>query len=272
MSLPKKTQLKLPRLSNEAYERAEALASYSFDTCPTCKSKPIEVAPGIYGWENGTYTLDGHELDCDCDTQRLLYRHYLAANIGDQYQRLNWREFYGSSEAVDLVSLYLDSWTSAKNNGIGLEFYSPETGSGKTFAATHIGKELIKKGEKVYFTPFLDFINILSATDRIEQEERLFKTTVLILDEVRPATTMIQNTFFSNRFEELIRNRTNFNRVTIMTTNLEPGELRYEYPRPYSLLEAKQKRIKMSGDDARIGERKMRNQELFMNNEIEPIY
>lgn len=278
--MPKKIKqqprLRLPRLTNDEYDCVSAIARKSgipLSQCPTCGAKDIRVDENHYGWENGTYRLDGKELPCDCQTQMDLRKHYYLANIGDQFQRLNWSEWYGSQDAKDAVELYLNGWGNAKLNGMGLEFSSPQLGVGKTFAATHIGKELVKKGERVYFLPFLEVIGLLSKDldYRNTQEDRLRDTTVLILDEVVPAISVAQRQFFAGRFEELIRHRTNFNRPTIMTTNLEPVDLHYEYPRTYSLLEAKQIRVEMDGEDARQGNRGMRNIELLANNEIEPI-
>ena len=47
------------------------------------------------------------------------------------------------------VKKYLDHYKSAKQNGMGIEFAGQTLGTGKTFAATHIAKELIKQGENV---------------------------------------------------------------------------------------------------------------------------
>jgi DNA replication protein DnaC len=273
---PQTKRLRLPRLTNDEYDYVEAVARKSgipLSVCPTCGAKRISVDEDNHGWENGTYLLDGVEYPCDCQAQIELRKHYYLANIGDQYQRLSWDEFYGSADAKDAVNLYLDAWDSAKLNGMGLEFNSPQLGTGKTFCATYVGRELIKRREKVYFMPFLEVIGLLSRglDYRNSQEDRLRDTTVLILDEVVPAISTAQRQLFGTKFEELIRHRTNYNRPTIMTTNLRPKQLREEYPRSYSLLEAKQIRVEMSGDDARQGDRGLRNIELLKNGEVEPI-
>lgn len=269
-------RLRLPHLTNSQYEEVAAIARKSgipLSQCPTCLTKEIEVDEDNHGWVNGTYRLDGVEHECDCYTQMMLRKHYLLANIGDQYQRLNWADFQGTKDAVDAVEMYLGSWQTAKINGMGLEFSSPALGVGKTFAATYVAKELVKKGESVYFTPFNNVVNLYSkeATYRDRTEQRLADTTVLVLDEVIPAISHAQNQLFASKFEDLIRHRTNFNRPTIMTTNMTPDALHEEYPRTYSLLEAKQIRIEMSGADARQGVRGMRNLELLANEEVEPI-
>lgn len=199
----------------------------------------------------------------------LLRRHYLLAGIGDQYQRLDWSDFRGTDDAKDAVKLFLDRWKGFKLNGMGLEFSSPRLGVGKTFAATHVGKELIKMGESVFFVPFLTAVRIL-LEDR-EGEERLRDTTVLILDEIGTGMSEAQDTLFSMKFEELIRHRTNYNRVNVITTNLTAEQLYDAYPRTYSLLAAKQLRIEMDGEDARQSFIELENIELIANDEVRPI-
>lgn len=264
----------LPRLSNADYERVETLATLggiSLDQCPTCLTRPTEVAPDNFVRIPGTYRYKGETYPCDCEQQIQLRKHYLLANIGDQYQRLDWAEFSGTVDASDAIETYLGEWPSFRHHGMGLEFTSTRLGTGKTFAATHVGKELIKRGERVYFIPFLEVISLYSRDDRDEQEERLRDTTVLILDEVVPPYTTAQERLFASKFEELIRHRTNFNLPTVMTTNIEPAKLREVYPRPYSLLEAKQVRIRMDGEDARVNFIASENLELAMNGEVRKI-
>lgn len=271
-----RTRLKLPRLTNSEFEHVADLArklGHPLTQCPTCGAREQPIDENTYGWENGTYLLDSKEVPCDCETQMDLWVHYLRAGIPTQYQRLDWKDYTGSEQVREDVAMYLERWPIAKLNGMGVEFSSPNLGVGKTFAATYIGKELVKQGERVLFMEFLEIIGLLSKEQaaRSAAEQRLHDATVLILDEVRPASTGPQHELFSRQFEELIRYRTNFNLPTIMTTNLTPDELRSEYPRPYSLLEAKQIRIEMKGADARIKDRSMRNIELLANGEVEPL-
>jgi DNA replication protein DnaC len=266
----------LPRLNNAEYDAVVKLARNSgipLGQCPTCLSREIEVEPGVHGRENGTYQFRGTVFECDCDIQMLLRRHYLLAGIGEQYQRLDWEDFRGTPAVREAVGMFLDKWQNFKLHGMGLEFSSPNLGVGKTFAATHVGKELIKRGEKVIFMPFLEIIGLLGrdVDFRTAQEDRLRDSAVLILDEVVPPYTQAQGNLFSAKFEELIRYRTNFNRVTIMTTNLTPNKLHEHYPRTYSLLEAKQIRIEMGGKDARQDFIGMENIELVANGEVRPI-
>jgi DNA replication protein DnaC len=261
--------MRLPHLTNEQAEevalRAEP-SGISPDMCPTCLSTP-EGGERV----NGVYKLDGVEHPCDCETQVILRKHYLLANIPDQYIHLDWKaDFDGSPKAQEAVDIFLERWPSFKRNGMGVEFASRGLGVGKTFAATTLGKELVKRGEKVLFCQFREAIQGVINGDTV-LEGRLRNTNVVILDEVIAPYTDKQKKFFADRFETIIRHRTNYNGVTIMTTNLSEAEIKEHYERTYSLLSAKQMRVDMTGEDVRPLKIGSRNLELVMNGETRPI-
>lgn len=265
--------LKLPRMTDKEFDQVETLAKKHgkpLSTCPTCHASQIDVDEDNWGWENGTYRYKGEEHDCDCDFQRALFRQYLFANIPEQYMRLNWADYTGSPEVLEPVATYLEKWQSFRDNGMGMMFMSENLGVGKTFAATHIGKELTKRGIHVYYTPFIKVVDTYMQADREEIEDRLFDTQVLILDEVmRPYGN--QQPLFAMKFENLVRYRTDHNLPTIVTTNMEPDELHETFPRVYSLLEAKQWLVVLRGEDARRKIIADENLEIALNNEIRPI-
>lgn len=196
----------------------------------------------------------------------------MVARIPDQYMRLDWdKDFRGEQETKDRVAMYLDKWDAAKRDGMGMEFLSPRQGVGKTFGATHIGRELVKAGERVLFAPFSEVIRSLEVAADREFEERARDTTVLILDEVTPPPTIKASSLFANRFEAIIRHRTNYNRPIIMTTNMTHEDLEEQYPRTYSLLYPKQIPVPMKGDDARQGAVAQTNLDRMINDDTRPI-
>ncbi len=243
----------------------------NIDTCPTCESKlTYDEDGGFYDRTPGTYRFRGVDAECDCERQLELRQHYVWANIPQQYQRLAWAEYDGSQEARDLVATFLDKWEGFDKNGVGIELCGEGLGTGKTFAATTIGKELVKRNVPVYFIAFRDLIDSFAGRDDALLE-RVKSVRVLILDEVVPYNSAAQGSVYADRFESIIRHRTNWNLITIMTTNLEEGALKDHYPRVYSLLEAKQVRIVLKGDDQRMGRIGMENIELAANGEIRPL-
>ncbi len=264
--------LRLRTLPDEEYDEAEELAillkGRGLGYCPTCKSKindddPVEEVPS-------TYRFRGENLLCDCKAQIALFARYLLARIPEEYMRLDWSDYDGSPAAREFVDGYIAKWGNYRDHGLGAEFGGPKLGIGKTFAATHIGKELIKQRQQVYFIPFVEMVSAFERENGEEIENRIRMTPYVILDDIMPPVSERQKNFYHTRFEAIIRHRTNYNLPTIITTNLTSEELSGYYPRTYSLLAAKQKRIDMDGEDFRafIG---FENVELAENGEVRPI-
>lgn len=266
---------RLRLLTDDEISRVTLLAAQSgtpIEDCPTCRSEyGSHDESGYLYREPGTYRLYGEIHQCDCDRQVLLRKHYLLANIPEQYQRLDWNSFQGPEEIRKNVDIFLNKWQSFRNNGMGVEFGGPDIGVGKTFCATYIARQLIQQNQSVYFIQFRDLLTALAYDGNTEEARRAKETPFLILDEVLPPFSSNSAGLFMDRFETLIRHRTNWNMVTIMTTNLTDHELLIHYPRPYSLLAAKQMRVNMDGVDYRMGAISEENLELTMNDEIRPL-
>lgn len=270
---------RLPRMSNQQFDEVERLAhakNIKLSICPTCGSKRIEVEPdsGIYVWPESTYRLDGKDYPCDCERQIELARHYLLANIPNDYWTLSEDEYFGDPDALAKVQVYLERWPDMFSHGIGMEFYSPTMGTGKTMLATMIAKHLVKSGERVYFTPFRQTVGVFEMPYEARQaiETLLRHVPVLVLDEVVRSSSDAQRAFYAEKLEDLIRYRTSGNAVTIITTNLTSEELNDQYPRAFSLLAASAQQVFVNGEDARrAGEVSMLKLELVMNKESRPI-
>lgn len=264
-------------MSNQEFEEVESLIQRSPQgnnhRCPTCGAKPIEVAPGVHEWANSTYPgRNGIEV-CDCEAQIELFRHYLLAHIPEEYMRLDQEDYYGDPQAWDDTTEYLERWDNNKVYGLGLGYYSKTQGTGKTFLATRVARDLVKRGEFVYYINFRDIMSLyeMPYEERARAESRLKDSVLLVLDEVVQPITSAQHGFFASKFEELVRYRTNYGRVTILTTNLEPNELDGHYERTYSLLAAKQNHIGIVGLDARREGIWDQNTELAENGQRRPI-
>lgn len=262
---------RLRDLTDEEYDEADFLArikTKGLSFCPTCERRyPAQIdeedKPRMY-----YYDEEWHE--CNCQEQIALFARYHLAHIPEQYMRLDWEDYQGSLEAREFVDKYLQSWKNYRKNGFGVEFGGPKLGIGKTFAATHIGKELVKKRQKVYFVQFVEMASAFERSDAEIIENKIRMTPYVILDDIMPPTSDRQAMFYHTRFEAIIRHRTNYNLPTLITTNLTTDQLEEYYPRTYSLLAAKQKRIDMDGKDFRsfMG---LYNEELVANGESRPI-
>jgi DNA replication protein DnaC len=266
-------------MSNQQFDEVEELArqrNINLGICPTCGSKREEVEPnsGIYVWPDSTYKLDGESFPCKCEEQINLQRHYLLANLPKDYWTLSAADFFGDKDALAQAMSYLEKWDNMSRHGIGIQFYSPTMGTGKTMLATLIGKDLVQRGESVYFIPFRDTVRVyeMPYEERKEMVTRLRQTPVLVLDEVGLTLSDAQRAFFATELEDLIRFRTSGNSVTIVTTNLTPKELDEQYPRTFSLLAATTQLVSVSGEDVRrAGEIDFLNMELALNGEAKPI-
>lgn len=262
---------RLRDLTDEEYDHADELARQfkrGLDYCPTCKSRfPLQIGEEEKPRE---YFYDGEMNPCNCQEQIALFARYLLAGIPEQYMRLDWEDYQGSPDAQAFVAQYLEKWRLYRENGFGVEFGGPKLGIGKTFAATHIGKELIKRRQRVYFVPFVEMVAAFERSNAEAIEDKIRMTPYVILDDIMPPTSERQANFYHTRFEAIIRHRTNYNLPTIITTNLGQYDLVKYYPRTYSLLAAKQKRIDMDGQDFR-GIMGLYNIELVENGETRPI-
>jgi len=187
--------------------------------------------------------------------------------------KLGLDNYYGDEDALAAAQAYLEKWSNFRKHGMGMGFYSKTQGTGKTFLACYLARELVKRGESVYYIYFRKVVNTyeLSYDARKDEEDRLRDCTVLILDEIARPVSEAQCALFAEKFEELIRHRSNYNKVTIVTTNLTPEELDEIYPRTSSLLAAKEQSIKVNGNDVRKEGVWNVNKELVENGEVRPI-
>jgi len=197
----------------------------------------------------------------------------MAAGIPYKYMRYSEFDWVGDQKALAEVHGYLDGWERCRDFGMGLGFHAKTLGVGKTFLATFIGRALIRRGATVGFSNFNDVLNIyrLPNEQQLEREDWLKSRTVLVLDEVTEPVSDPQKNFFASRFEDLIRHRTNFNKVTIYTTNMEPDVLDRLFPRAYSLLSSNSQPITVNGSDVRRESVWDIDFELLQNGEVRPI-
>lgn len=267
--------LNLRSLNDKEYDQANALsikaAKKSLDFCPTCGTKYDLNDENFDDYEKSRrYRYREDLIACDCKLQIALFARYLLAGIPPQYMRLNWDDYDGSPNARKFVDAYLDKWKGFRRYGFGVEFGGTNYGIGKTFAATHLGKELIKRKQDVFFVEFVTMVSAFTRSNSEALEDKIRDTPYVILDDIKPPFSDKQENLYQMRLEAIIRHRTNFDFPTIVTTNLSAEELEEYYPVTYSLLAAKQKRIDMDGEDFRtiMG---LDNSELSVNDEVRPI-
>lgn len=118
---------------------------------------------------------------------------------------------------------YLKKWDEVKSKGIGAIF-TGDVGTGKTFYACCIAKELMKKGENVCLT---NFSKILDKYKGLEEDSHkvismVYNSTFLVIDDFG----IERRTEFANeKIYEFIDARKGTKLPTIVTTNLSLKEI-----------------------------------------------
>lgn len=230
--------------------------------CPTCEGR-------------GKYTFDFKVYDCDCVYQKLLQKHYFAANIPREYHDICLKDFIGDDRdaVTDAVERYLENVESNFHYGLGLSFSGPY-GTGKTFAMTSILKEMVKEGRSVYFITFEELINVWGAAWSNEEAQylldKLKSVEFLGMDEWR---TDPRNSggFLANGLDNVLRWRTSNLLPTFITTNMLPKQEEAEFDKAFSLLAAANDRVLTIGGDKRQNEVRVTKRELAKLNERRPI-
>ena len=206
-------------LSTEEAERVYHIRPELKEGCPTCEG-------------NSTYRWQGQDHDCDCQRQLQLAKHYTAAGIGKDFQRLSLDDWHGDEQIRQEVEHYLEHWKGYVDLGRGIIFYG-DYGTGKTFLANMILKYLVREGVRCYATTFSDMIEEFTATWGDKTKKQWFQDTfmytgVLLLDELgregRSSHNLPQSTF-----DRILRNRVQNARPTLLTTNIKPDDLDLGY-------------------------------------------
>ncbi len=230
--------------------------------CPTCGDR-------------GRYQLDFEVYECDCAYQKLLQKHYYAANIGREYHDICLEHFIGedASLVTETLTNYLDNFEAHEHYGAGLTF-TGGFGTGKTFAQAIVLKELIKRGRNVYMITFEELINTWGSAWNNDEAQWLFDklrgAEVLAIDELRTDPRNAGG-FLANGLDAVVRHRTSNLLPTLLSTNMEPHELEREFTKVYSLLSAKNSWVVTKGEDQRAGKVRRRTNELRERNERRPV-
>ena len=230
--------------------------------CPTCQKE-------------GTYRWRGVDCDCDCEYQLQLHKHYLAAGIGMTYQRLDWDDYTGPTDALDGISKYLDRREQFLRRGMGLYFLGT-LGTGKTMLANLVLKELVKDGYRCWATTFSQTVEMFTAgwSDKAEQayfQQKFINSQVLLLDDLGKELTGTRLKLAETTFDAILRQRVQAGRATIITTNMTPADLEEGYgAAALSLVRETSIELSFTGNDFRTNANSREVTEI-LNGEIRPI-
>jgi DNA replication protein DnaC len=253
--------MKLTPLTPRQLKRVRVHKKYDPDKCPTCENE-------------GEYYYNDEYHACDCATQKRLQRRYIAANIGSRYHNLTFDDVFDDfREVAEAVKDYVDNFEDNAAYGRGLTFTGP-LGTGKSFAASLILKELIKKGHDCFFIEFDDLLHVQAqGWNDLDNEEfyEIRNAEVLVIDELTTEPDGKKKDLLSATLERVIRYRVNNSLPTIITTNLTAEQEASAYPRVASLLATCQTRYSLDGDDQRKKNARSTNQKLIKQSARRPI-
>lgn len=191
----------------------------------------------------------------NCKEQLQLYKHYINAGVGLNYQRLDWPDFHGDQKALDLARLYLSQHKEFVHGGMGL-MYHGSWGTGKTLLTSLMAKELVKLGYSVYFATFTQMVDEFtrgwgSNEDKERFENKVVKSDVFFLDDIGKEFRT-KNNLSEATFDHVLRQRALDNRPTFITTNMTVEELNEGYGSAiFSLLKERMIVHPMDGVDYR---------------------
>jgi len=246
--------------ADRIYDRFPHLGQSSDTYCPTC------AKAGHYRWR-------GEDHLCTCQDQLNLHKHYLAAGVGATYQRLTWEDLE-DEKVVRQVGAFVENHQGYLGRGMGLLFTGP-FGVGKTLAANLALKEFVRLGYRCWATTFAETIEYFTAGWKSADEKRWFQdkflsSEVLLLDDVgRELRT--KNQLSESTFDLILRSRVRDGRSTLLTTNMDAGELSTGYGSAvFSLLREKSVFIEVTGQDHRSAAN-AREMDEIRNGEMRPI-
>jgi len=151
-----------------------------------------------------------------------------------RFWQCTYAEIYAGNDVKlspkGFVRRYLDSFSDNIAGGVGLILWG-NNGRGKTAIAAVIAKWARRFGHLVMFVEAAELKRCTIEKVRFDEEstiwERALSVDVLILDDLGKGV-QDRTGFGARLMDELIRHRSANRRVTIMTTNLNPQDLRAE--------------------------------------------
>jgi len=202
-------------------------------------------------------TPNGDEVECDCVAQWILYHWLLNAGIDKSYQRLDWGDLtHVNATALQTTGDYLYNLEYNVRVGRGLIYWSKDTGTGKTLLASLLMKRALSRGYDCYFTQFNEMISTFTSGWKDEAEKawfikRIRNVPILVVDDIGKEAKGASN-MVDAMFDTVMRHRVAAGLPTIITTNLEPKDIRSGYGRfVMSLLSEQSQMIEVPGADYR---------------------
>lgn len=202
---------------------------------PKCKIK---------GCENGfirdaaKVNLDGllHPTShkCECFQTYERYKSYLISNIPREFWKVKDEQITTDPDSDRRISIYLEKLTQAFENGIGLLFLGsdegmlhPNNGVGKTLLGTKILEHAIASDYSAHYITMHSYFNLVyrskdDADTYLPVIDEIEGVDFLCIDEVGKIN---DTDYVKNKFEDMIRYRSQQMLTNIIITNMNTKEL-----------------------------------------------
>jgi len=181
---------------------------------------------------------------------------YLKAGILELWWDKELEDFKGNEKAKNITQKYLVEIDKNIKEGKGL-FYIGSNGVGKTYLLAVILKKCVLRHYSVFFTTLGDLVEMYTEGWHSDFEKRKYQACIKDVDilgiddigkEFRGGAGLGEIVF-----DNLIRYRVQRKKVNIMTSNLQPQELRNIYGESLaSLLNEGMRIVKITGYDYRL--------------------
>ena len=249
-SIDELSEKKAALLRQNGYDPAYLLPVWD---CPDCKDT---------GFLNNSR--------CHCLKQKIIDVMYRQSDIYPKLKEENFDTFsfeYFSEDVLPemkkIHSLALDFVDSFANSYVNMLFYG-NVGSGKTFITNCIAERLINKGYSVIYLTALRLFELLNghvfrrngtAYDE-DAYNSLFECSLLIIDDLG-TEVMNSATFTASELFQILNERDNARRSTIISSNLSLAQLKDNYSeRSFSRILGGYELVRFNGGDIRLMKRR----------------
>ena len=205
--------------------------------CPICNGMEFILKRNEYGIDSA--------VPCKCREEAIMKRKRNFADIPETFKNHTLENFdtqmYKLEDSkiqmdgiMKVIKYYLEDFKKQQENGMGLYFFSGTKGSGKTRMAASIANELLKDHQVKFATSPTILAEIKKTYDResgnnVQTEyqllDYLITSEILIIDDF--GTEKITG-WVNEKFYQIINERYIAKKVTIFTSNEEPGKTGYD--------------------------------------------
>ena len=205
--------------------------------CPICNGMEFILKRNASGIDYAT--------PCKCREEAIMKRKRNFADIPETFKNHTLENFdtqiYTLEDSkiqmagiLKVIKYYLEDFKKQQENGMGLYFFSGTKGSGKTRMAASIANELLKEYQVKFSTSPAILAEIKKTYDResgnnVQTEyqllDYLITSEILIIDDF--GTEKITG-WVNEKFYQIINERYIAKKVTIFTSNEEPGKTGYD--------------------------------------------